>query len=237
MTQTTTPKKKDNGLNNLLINIIIPAFILMKGAKWAAKIDLELSSLQILLIALAFPFFYGLYDLLIKKEKNFVSVLGFVSILLTGIVGVFELPTHLIAWKEAAIPFIIGCVILVSNYTAVPIAPKFLYNDDVFDKKTINAHLNDAEELVLKRNIKRASFYLFLSFMLSAILNYVVAKYFVTSPSGTEEFNNEMGKMSLWSYPIIVVPSMIIMIAIIRYIYVSIKKLTGLTSDEIFMFK
>lgn len=235
--QENTPKKKDNGLNNLIINIILPALILMKGAKWATKLGLELTSVHILLIALALPLGYGLYDLFIKKEKNFISVLGFVSILLTGIVGVFELPTEFIAIKEAAIPFIIGCVLLVSNYTAYPLAPKFLYNDDIFDKKTINAHLNDSEELILKKNIKKASFYLFLSFILSAILNYAVAKYFVTSPAGTEAFNNEMGKMSLYSYPIIVVPSMLIMIAIIRYIYMSIKKLTGLSSDDIFMFK
>ena len=230
-------KKKENGFNNILINIIIPALILMKGAKWANKIELEVSSVQILLLALAFPFFYGLYDFFIKKEKNFISVIGFVSILLSGIVGVLELPVELIAIKEAAVPFIIGCVIWFSNYTSYPIAPKFLYHDDIFDKTKINAQLSDSEEALLSKKIKKASFYLFLSFMLSAVLNFVLAKYFMKSPSGTDAFNDELGQMTLYSYPIIVIPSMIIMFGIIRYIYVSIKKLTGLTSEDILLIK
>lgn len=228
-------KKKDTGFNNLLINILIPALILMKGAKLSTKFNLDLSSVQILILALAFPFFYGLYDFFIKKEKNFISVLGFVSILLSGIVGVMQLSTEFIAIKEAAVPFIIGCVIWFSNYTSYPIAPKFLYHDDIFDKKAINEKLSDEEETLLHSKIKKASFYLFLSFMLSAVLNYVLAKYFVQSPAGTEAFNDELGKMTLYSYPIIVIPSMIIMFGIIRYIYMSIKKLTGLTSKEILL--
>lgn len=230
-------KKKDNGLNNLLINIIIPALILMKGAKWAAKLDLEINSIQILILALSLPFIYGLYDLIINKEKNFIAVLGFVSILLSGIVGVLKLSTELIAIKEAAIPFIIGCVIYFSNFTSYPIAPKFLYHDDIFDKKTINEHLDNTKQISLQNKIKKASFFLFLSFMLSAFLNFVLAKYFVKSPTGTEAFNDELGQMTLYSYPIIVIPSMLIMVGIIAYIYNSIKKLTGLNSNGIFLFK
>ena len=226
-------KKKDSGFNNLLINIIIPALILMKGAKFFPS----LTSVQVLLLALAFPFFYGLYDFFIKKEKNFIAILGFVSILLSGIVGVLQLSTELIAIKEAAIPFIIGCVILISNYTSYPIAPKFLYHEEIFDKKTINENLDDTQEITLKDKIKKASFFLFLSFMLSAVLNFVLAKYFIQSPTGTEAFNDELGKMTLYSYPIIVIPSMLIMFGIMRYIYVNIKNLTGLTSDDILLFK
>lgn len=229
-------KKKDSGFNNLLVNIIIPALILMKGAKWANKLGIEVTSVQILLLALAFPFFYGLYDFFIKKEKNFISVLGFVSILLSGIVGVLELSKELIAIKEAAIPFIIGCVILASNYTSYPIAPKFLYHDDIFDKKVINEHLDDTQEQNLQQKIKKASLYLFLSFMLSAVLNFALAKYFVKSPTGTDAFNDELGQMTLYSYPIIAVPSMLIMLAIGRYIYINIKKLTGLSGDDILLF-
>lgn len=230
-------KRKDNGLNNLLINIVIPAVILMKGAKWAAKLDLEVSSVQVLVVALAIPLIYGLYDLIINKEKNFIAVLGFVSVLLSGIVGVLKLSTELIAIKEAAIPFIIGCVIYFSNFTSYPIAPKFLYHDEIFDKASINRQLNEEKQAELKSNIKKASFFLFLSFMLSAFLNFVLAKYFVKSPTGTEAFNDELGKMTLYSYPIIVIPSMLIMIGIIWYVYHSVKKLTGLESNQIFKFK
>lgn len=233
----SSTKKKDNGLNNLIINIVIPALILMKGAKWATKLGIEVSSVQILILALSLPLLYGLYDLVVNKEKNFIAVLGFVSILLSGIVGVLKLSTDLIAIKEAAIPFIIGCVIYFSNFTSYPIAPKFLYHDEIFDKENINSRLDLEKQNTLKSNIKKASFFLFLSFMLSAFLNYVLAKYFVKSPTGTEAFNDELGQMTLYSYPIIVIPSMLIMGGIIWYIYNSIKKLSGLDSNGIFRFK
>lgn len=233
----SSTKKKDNGLNNLIINIVIPALILMKGAKWATKLGIEVSSIQILILALSLPLLYGLYDLVVNKEKNFIAVLGFVSILLSGIVGVLKLSTDLIAIKEAAIPFIIGCVIYFSNFTSYPIAPKFLYHDEIFDKENINSRLDLEKQNTLKSNIKKASFFLFLSFMLSAFLNYVLAKYFVKSPTGTEAFNDELGQMTLYSYPIIVIPSMLIMGGIIWYIYNSIKKLSGLDSNGIFRFK
>lgn len=230
-------KKKDNGLNNLIINIVIPAVLLMKGAKWATKLGVEVSSVQVLIAALSLPLLYGLYDLIINKEKNFIAVLGFVSILLSGIVGVLKLSTDLIAIKEAAIPFIIGCVIYFSNFTSYPIAPKFLYHEEIFDKQNINSCLNPEKQNTLEKNIKKASFFLFLSFMLSAVLNFVLAKYFIKSPTGTEAFNDELGQMTLYSYPIIVIPSMLIMGGIIWYIYNSIKKLTGLDSNGIFKFK
>ena len=130
-----------------------------------------------------------------------------------------------------------GDEVIVSNYTSYPIAPKFLYNGDIFDKETINSHLDENGKKELDERIKKASFYLFLSFMLSAFLNFVVAKHFIVSPTGTEAFNNELGQMALWSYPIIVAPTMIILIVIVRYIYMSIKKLTNLTSDDIFLLK
>jgi hypothetical protein len=229
----TEEKKKENGLANLIINIVLPAMILMKGAKYLST----LNSTQVLLLALAFPFFYGLYDFVIRKEKNFIPILGFVSILLSGLVGILELSREYIAIKEAAIPFIIGCVIIVSNYTSFPIAPKFLYNGDIFNKEVINNNLTDQGKTELDERIKKASIYLFFSFMLSAFLNFIVAKYFIVSKTGTPAFNDELGQMTLWSYPIIVLPTMVLMIGIIRYIYVSIKNLTGLTSDDIFLLK
>ena len=71
------------------------------------------------------------------------------------------------------------------------------------------------------------------SFFLSAVLNYLLAKYFITSPSGTAEFNSQLGSMNLWSYPIIVLPSMIVLVFAMFYIFRNIKRLTGLSLEEI----
>jgi len=64
-------------------------------------------------------------------------------------------------------------------------------------------------------------------------MNYVLAKWIVISPSGSTAFNEELGRMTLVSYPMIAIPSMIMMIAIFYYLWRSIRRLTGYTLDEV----
>ena len=64
-------------------------------------------------------------------------------------------------------------------------------------------------------------------------MNYAVAKWIVVSPSGTQAFNEELGRMTLVSYPMIAIPSMVMMIAIFFYLWRTIRRLTGHTLDEV----
>ena len=65
-------------------------------------------------------------------------------------------------------------------------------------------------------------------------MNYVLAKMIVTSETGTVAFNEELGKMTFLSYPMIAIPSMIMMFGIMFYVVKVIKNLTGLGFEEIF---
>ena len=200
-------QKKENNLASMAINIIIPALILTKGAKYA-----DLTPLEGLLIALSFPVVYGIYSMIALKKTNFISILGFVSVLLSGLVGVFQFPPEWIAVKEAAIPFIIAVVVFVSGFTSFPLATKLIYNKDIFDINLIESRLigNAKEQLELK--LKRVSNLIVLSFLVSAVLNFVLAKILVKSAPGTVAFNEELGQMTFWSFPVIAVPSTIIML-------------------------
>src|SRR5690606_23172739 len=108
-----TPKpRKESFLANILLNIIIPAVILSKlsseqylGTQWAV------------VVALAFPLGYGIYDFTRTRKVNVFSALGFVSILLTGGISLLHLDPKYIAIKEAAIPGLIGLVTLFSMRT------------------------------------------------------------------------------------------------------------------------
>ena len=85
--------------------------------------------------------------------------------------------------------------------------------------------------MVIMKSIER--YRLGHSFFLSSTLNYILAKMIVMSPSGTEAFNIEVGKMNAISFPVIAVPSMIIMVLSLMYIFRSIRLLTGLTFEEV----
>jgi hypothetical protein len=64
-------------------------------------------------------------------------------------------------------------------------------------------------------------------------MNYVLAKWIVTSPTGSAAFNEELGQLTLISYPMIAIPSMVMMMAIFYFLWRSIKNMTGLTLEEV----
>ena len=74
------------------------------------------------------------------------------------------------------------------------------------------------------------------SFFLSSALNYGLARYLVTSPAGTPEYNEQLGTMTALSYPVIVLPSMIVLGIAIWYLFKQIKEVTGQGLED-FMYK
>jgi hypothetical protein len=222
-------KKQDNVLVNLLVNIVIPTIVLTKFSKEA-----YLGPVYGLIVALAFPLVYGLYDMIIQKHKNFISILGVVSILISGVVGLLKFPPQWIAIKEAAIPFLIGVIILLSTKTSWQLVSKLIFNRELLNIDLIEEKLNTNElKSQLKSILTQANIFLAFSFFFSSILNFILAKMIVHSMPGTTEFNAEMGRMTMLSFPVIAVPSMVIVVLIFWYLMSSLKKLTQLTMDEI----
>jgi len=62
-------------------------------------------------------------------------------------------------------------------------------------------------------------------------MNYILAKWLVTNPSGTPEFNEELGQLTLYSSPVIALPSMVM--GIFYYLWPSIHNSTGLKLEEV----
>ena len=134
--------KGENILYNLGFNIIIPVLILTKYS------DVNhLGALNGLIIALAFPLFYGLYDLIIRKKKNFISILGFISVLITGIIGIFEFPQEYIAYKELLIPSLIGTAVIASIWTPFPLVKKLFYNEEILNIARIEETLTASNSM------------------------------------------------------------------------------------------
>lgn len=226
---TKTPAKRPNTLLELIFNIAIPSIILMKLSG-----DEHLGSVYALVLALIFPIAYGLYDFIKNKSMNFISLLGFLSTLLTGGIGLFELDVEWLAIKEAAIPSAIGIVVLISGFWGKPLIAKLLLNPLLFNLDLIYESLaNKNKTGEFKAKIQRANHLLSITFVFSATMNYLLAKWIVVSPSGTTQFNEELGEMTMLSYPVIAIPSMLMLFAIMFYVVRSVMKLTDLKLDEI----
>lgn len=222
------PARKESLLANLLLNIIIPTLILSKLSS-----DDYLGTKLAIVVALAFPFAYGLKDLIGSGKVNFYSALGIISIMLTGGIGLLELDAEYMAIKEATIPAILGIATVGSLYTRWPLVRTFVYNDKIFATEKIAAGLAfKGTESDFERTLTVASWMIAGSFFVSSVLNYVLAKVILESPPGTVAFNEELAKMTALSYPVIVIPSMIIFAAALFYLIKRLTSLTGLTFEE-----
>jgi len=139
-----------------------------------------------------------------------------------------------LAVKEAAIPGLIGIAVLVSTQTRYPLIKTLLYNPKIMQVDKIKQKLDELNvTAVFETRLLNATYMLGSMFFFSALMNYILAKWVVTSPAGSTAFNEELGQMTLLSYPVIVIPSMIMMMAIFYYLWRTIHGLTGLGLEEI----
>jgi len=226
-------KETSEGILNLLINIVIPVFILTKFSSQE-----YLGPLYGLLAAISFPVVYSLYDFISKKKLNVFSLLGFVSVLLTGGFALFQLDGFWFAVKEAAIPGVFAILIFVSIKTKYSPLKMMVFNQKIFNVSKIEGCLIERDNIKnFERIIKNSTLLLGVSFILSAILNFALAIFILKSAPGTEAFNQELGKMTALSFPVIMIPCLIVTGGAIWYLNKGIKDLTGLSNDEIFAIK
>ena len=223
--------KKENVLLNMGFNILLPILILNKGDQflgdWLSPYFGN-TAVPILIIALLFPISYFFYDLITRKKYNFISILGLVSVLLTGGIGILEIPTEWFAVKEAAIPAIIGLAVILSLRTPYPLVRTFLLNPELMDVEKIESALDEKEcRTAFDQLLVSCTYWLGFSFVFSAVLNYILARWIVVSPSGTEAYNAEVARMMLWSWPIIAIPCLLITMYTLWLLLKGIQDLTG----------
>ena len=212
---------------NILITLIIPVIILTRFSG-----EDDLGPTRGLLLALAFPIGYAVYEILKQRKIGWTPIMGVVSVLLTGGIALLELPPELVAIKEASIPLALALAILVSAWIGKPLARVFL--NQMLDRDKVRQALVERGTLdEYERRTARATYMLASAFLLSAALNYGLARVVVTSDPGTEAFNSQLGRMTALSFPVITIPVMVVLFITIFYILRIVNQLTGLEAEEI----
>ena len=221
--------KKENPFVSLIFNIALPNFILLKLAN-----EQYLGNVNGFCIALAFPLSYGIYDFIVRKNYNVIAILGFVSVLLTGGIGILKLGGIWFAIKEAAIPAVIGLAILLTQKSKKPLIRTVLYNDQILNIERIETALGDAQgRQRLDELLKEATVIIFGSFMFSAVVNFLLAMYLIKSPPVTDGFNEQVGTMNLVSMGVIAVPCTIMLAVALWKFGKGLRELTHLEWHDI----
>lgn len=227
---TPAPRKKESLLFNLLFSLVLPALTLSKLSS-----PERLGPVVALVVALAFPIGYGVLDFVRRRQANVIAIIGFVGTLLTGGLGLVQANLFWFAVKEAAVPAVIGAAVLLSLKTKRPLVHTFLYSDQIVDVARVDAALAaKGTRPAFERLLVTSSYLLAFSFLVSAVLNFALARYLLKSPPGTPEFNDQLSTMLWLSWPVIVVPSTAVTIVALWRLLGGLHRLTGLALEEIF---
>lgn len=220
--------QKPNVLLEIAVTIVVPALILT----YLSGKD-RLGTTGALLFALALPLGWGLWDGWRRRKLNWMAVLGVVSTLLTGGIGLLKLDAWWLAVKEAAVPTLIGLVILGSAWTKTPLIRLMVFNASLFNVDKISAALRERQaELAFEQKLRIGTVLLAATFFFSAVANFILTRMVVSSPAGTEAFNHELGRLTALSYPVIAVPSMLMMMGLMFWLARGAKALTGLDLSD-----
>ncbi|MEJ1974003.1 MAG: VC0807 family protein [Lacunisphaera sp.] len=228
-THSAPVRKAENLFLNLIFNLGLPTAIMSLGSgehalgpKWG------------LLVALLFPLGYGLYDFAQRRRLNFISTIGFVSVLITGGFGLMKLDGFWFAVKDGAIPALIGLAVLASLRAKEPLVHEILYNPQVIDVERVDRALTERGTHDGFTALMRQSSYLIAAAMLlSAALNYGFARWIIVSPPDTEAFNKELARMHWISMLGLSLPTIGMMMYALWQLLKGLERLSGLTLDEI----
>ncbi len=223
-TTSAPPPAQRNPLLEIAVTIIVPAIVLMQlsGPE-------RLGTSGALVLALAFPVGWGLWEGLTRRKLSWLALLGVVSTLLTGGIGLLKVDPFWLAVKEAAVPGLIGLAVLGSNWTRWPLIRILVFNPSLFDVERIQRALEQRRNTVpFELRLRTGTMLLASTFLFSSVMNFVLARWIVTSPGGTEAFNQELGRLTLLSYPFIAIPSMLMMMGLMWWLARGAKQLTGL---------
>lgn len=239
MQQSPKQNKAENFWLNIGFNIVAPCLLLIKGRAIAERLLPDFAAWQhadiaIFSAAILFPLCYGVWDFFRRRTCNFFSAVGFISVLLTGGVGLLSLSREWIIFKEGAVPLVLGIAVLCTAYTRRPLAKIFVLNDSVFDVQKLEAAVEArGAKAAFDRKMKTLTYLVASSFLLSSVLNFALASIIFKDPAGTPEFNSQLGTMTALSFPVIVLPTMVVLVAAFVYFFRAMNSLTGLKLEDI----
>lgn len=253
MSSTQKPGQ-DHPVVNILINVLVPVLVLSYLSKDPALVEnakwWHLGPVKALAIALTLPIGYGVWFFIKNRKANFFSALGLFSVLLTGALTIYLWNADgtvkpnadiLFGLKEASVPFALGCAVIGSHWTATPLLRVFLYNDSIFDIPKIEKRVEEMQVVEPYRKLLFQSTALFAaSFFLSTVMNFFLALYFLgdldhTAVDAREIYNAQVAKLTGWGFAVIGLPILVFLMFTLFRLFKGLKKVTGLTDDELML--
>lgn len=212
---------------NGIVNILLPVAILLSLSD-----DDRLGPIPALLLAIGIPATYGVWDLFRTRKVSASAIMGVISVLLTGVIGVFELSTDLFPIKEALIPVGFALILLVSNRMSLPVV-KLLF-DMVQRKDRVERMVRErGVEQQYRAHIERSGSIWAGIMVLSGVMKFALSSIIMDAPAGTEAFNTQLAFYELVQIPTSMMVTMVLILSLIYSIAKGTGALVGLPPSEV----
>ncbi len=224
-----------NLISNLAFSLVIPIYILNSKS-------LPLTPEMKLLVAVAFPLFYGAFEWWQTKKHNMLSLFGLVNVIVTGGFGLMRLEGIWFSIKEASFPLLIGIFVFVSGLKKNPLFGKMMMSPEVFDTNKLHEKVTSRDKQgEFDRLILKSNHILSVSFLISAFLNFVIAQrtFIPINEALNEEqkaniLNEQIALMHQRGFIGIALPSMVMLLGLLFYYFKQVEKITGERIDTFF---
>jgi len=238
---------QENPFANIVINVLAPVLVL----SYLSKEDGEfwhIGPMWAMVVALALPIGYGLWHYFKYRKMNVFSLVGLLSVMLTGAItvylwsggaGVRENAALLFGIKEAVQPLVLGSLLLITHKMSKPLFNVFLYNDTIFDISHIDAKIAERGlRTDHKKLLWKSTLLFFGSFLISSVVNLGLAFYFLgdldpQSADWKELYNADVAAITGWGFIVIGVPILVVGGCILWSLVTGLKRLTGLETEMI----
>lgn len=219
-----------NPLIEVVLTIALPSLTLDQLSKPGS-----VGPFGALLISLIFPLGFGLWCWWRRMGWNFFSVLGLVTILLSGGLGLLKLDAFWFAVKESAVPVMLAVAFPLSHRWGRPLLNSLLLQPRLLNLKVLNRALDDNEKRRrFQHALLRASFGMGMGLLGSAAANFFLALYLLRGKEpGGEAFVRGIGTLTWAGFLVIGVPLMGVMLLVFWSLLRSMESITGLDRNDL----
>ena len=238
---------QDNPFANIVINVLAPVLVLSYLSEEGDKLW-HIGPMWAMIVALALPIGYGLWHYVKYRQMNVFSLIGLLSVILTGAITIYlwsggeSVRKHaalLFGIKEAVQPLVLGSLFLITHKMGKPLLNVFLYNDTIFNLPLIEEAIAEKGRAADYKGLLWKSTLLFFgSFLVSSVANLGLAFYFLgdldpSSADWKQLYNSDVAMITGWGFVVIGVPVVVVSGFILWYLVTGLKRLTGLDTEMI----
>lgn len=219
-----------NPLAEIILTIVLPSLVLdqLSGPS-------RLGPFWALVVSLLFPVGFGAWCLWKKTGWNVFSVLGFVTILLSGGLGLLKLDAFWFAVKESAVPVMLGLAFPLTHRFGRPLINALVMQPHLLNLKSLNAALtNGTKRSQFDAALFRASCGMGFGMIGSSVANFFLALWLLGGKEpGSEAFVKGISKLNWMGLLVIGVPMTVVMMFVFVWLLRQIQRITGLERDDL----